>query len=112
MKKYDVKITPYALEQMAEIRDYITYQLQNPDAARNLIKNIQSEVMKLSHMPDRFRPIDEEPWGCRGIRKLIIKNFYAYYWIEETSSTVHIIAVTYAMRDQKNVLEEMESPPI
>ena len=34
MKNYEVKITPYALEQMAEIRDYIVYQLQNPDAAR------------------------------------------------------------------------------
>ncbi|MCD8221097.1 MAG: type II toxin-antitoxin system RelE/ParE family toxin [Clostridiales bacterium] len=108
MKNYEVKITPYALEQMAEIRDYIVYQLQNPDAARNLIETIQAEVMKLNQMPDRFRPVDEEPWGNRGVRKLLIKNFYAYYWIEEEAAVVHVTAVTYAMRNQKNVLKEMD----
>lgn len=108
MKTYEVRITPYALEQMTEIRDYITNQLLNPDAARNLIREIRMEVMKLGQMPERFRPIDEEPWGERGIRKLVVKNFYAYYWIEEEAAVVHVIAVTYAMRNQKNVLKEMD----
>ena len=55
MKNYEVKITPYALEQMAEIRDYIVYQFQNPDAARNLIEAIQTEVLKLNQMPSMSR---------------------------------------------------------
>ncbi|MCD7822959.1 MAG: type II toxin-antitoxin system RelE/ParE family toxin [Oscillospiraceae bacterium] len=107
MKTYKVRLSPLALEQMAEICDYILHQLQNPDAARNLIKRIRADVMKLDQMPERFQLVDEEPWRSRGIRKLIVKNFYAYYWIDEESVIVYITAVTYAKRDQKSVLERM-----
>ncbi len=109
MKTYEVKLSPLALEQMAEIRDYILYQLQNPDAARNLIKKIRADVMKLGQMPERFQLVDEEPWRSRGVRKLIVKNFFAYYWIDEESTTVFVTAVTYARRDQMGVLESMDA---
>ncbi|MCD7793022.1 MAG: type II toxin-antitoxin system RelE/ParE family toxin [Oscillospiraceae bacterium] len=109
MKTYEVRLTPYALTQMAEIRDYIIYHLQNSEAARNLIGEIREELMKLNQMPKRFKLVDEEPWGKRGIRKLAVKNFYAYYWVEENAAMVHVIAVTYAMRNQVNVLREIDS---
>ncbi len=109
MKTYEVKLSPLALEQMAEIRDYILYQLQNPDAARNLIKKIRADVTKLDQMPERFQLVDEEPWRSRGIRKLIVRNFYAYYWVDEKSAVVYVTAVTYARRDQIGVLERMDS---
>lgn len=65
--------------------------------------------MKLGQMPERFQLIDEDPWRSRGVRKLIVKNFYAYYWIDEEATTVYVTAVTYAKRDQKGVLEMMGS---
>ncbi|MCD8159285.1 MAG: type II toxin-antitoxin system RelE/ParE family toxin [Clostridiales bacterium] len=92
---------------MSEIRDYIAYQFLNPSAARNLIEEIRAAVLKLNKMPQRYRPIDEKPWGDFGVRKLMVKNFYVYYWIEEETAIVHITAVTYAMRDQINVLTKM-----
>ncbi len=109
MKNYNVRISSLALEQMAEIRDYIIYQLQNPDAARNLIKEIRSDVGNLGQMPERFALVDEEPWRSRGLRKLIIRNFYAYYYVDQESMTVTVTAVTYARRDQKGVLERMDA---
>ncbi|MCD8107623.1 MAG: type II toxin-antitoxin system RelE/ParE family toxin [Oscillospiraceae bacterium] len=109
MKTYKVRLSPLAINQMAEIRDYILYQLQNPDAARNLIKKIRADMMKLDQMPERFQLVDEEPWRSRGIRKLIVRNFYAYYWVDEDSSVVYVTAVTYARRDQKGVLERMDT---
>lgn len=54
MKEYNVKVTPYAKEQMMEIRDYIAYQILNPDAARNQIIKIRAEIRKLSQFPDNF----------------------------------------------------------
>ncbi|MCD8363759.1 MAG: type II toxin-antitoxin system RelE/ParE family toxin [Lachnospiraceae bacterium] len=107
MKQYKIKITPYANEQLKEIRDYIAKQLLNPGAARNTILAIRKEVGSLNKRPDRLRPVDEEPWGSRGVRKIVVKNYCAYYWIDEAFLTVHVIAVVYAKRDQANVLKQI-----
>ncbi len=109
MKRYKIKITPYAREQMKEIRDYIANQLLNPDAARNTIIAIRKEVNSLSTMPERLRTVDEEPWRSLGIRKISVKNYYVYYWIEEEAQIVHVTAVAYAMRDQTKVLKQVRN---
>lgn len=108
MKSYAVKITSYAQKQMAEIRDYIAFRLCSPDSAANLLREMYKATTSLSQMPERFGKIEEEPWRERGIRKLSVKNFFVYYWIDEESSVVYVTAVTYAMRDQINVLYNMD----
>lgn len=104
MKKYNVKVTPYAKEQMMEIREYIAYQLLNPDAARNQIIKIRAEIRKLSQFPERIRTIDEQPWGSQGVRKIVVSNFYVYFWIDEDNDEVHVTAIVYSKRDQGKVL--------
>lgn len=108
MKEYNVKVTPYAKEQMMEIRDYIAYQILNPDAARNQIIKIRAEIRKLSQFPDRIRTIDEQPWGSQGVRKIVVNNFYVYFWIDEDNAEVHVTAVAYSKRDQERVLEKVK----
>lgn len=34
-------------------------------------------------MPQRIKNIDEEPWGSYGFRKIRVKNYYVYFWINE-----------------------------
>ncbi len=63
MEKYTIKITPYAKEQMQEIRDYIAVQLVNPDAARNLLIEMQKRISELVYMPESNKTIEEQPWG-------------------------------------------------
>ncbi len=108
MKEYEIKITPYAYNQMAEIRDYIALELMNPNAALNFIEDIRSATMGLKQMPLRIKTIDEEPWKTRGIRKISVKNFFVYFWVDEVKCIVHIIAVAYAKREQTNVLDNIE----
>ena len=108
MKEYSVKITPYAIEQMTEIRDYIAYQLFDPDAAKNLILKIRKAISELHQLPERIRTIDEQPWGNQGVRKIIVNNFYVYFWIDEEHLEVHVTAAAYAGRDQEKVLKRIE----
>ncbi|MCD7768878.1 MAG: type II toxin-antitoxin system RelE/ParE family toxin [Oscillospiraceae bacterium] len=110
MKEYEVRITPYAREQMAAIRDYIACVLLNPRAAGSLLREMREQVMGLAHMPQRFRTVDEEPWGSRGVRKLSVRNFFIYFWVDEAASAVHIAAVAYGRRDQKTVLDAADMP--
>lgn len=54
-------------------------------------------------MPHRIKCIDEQPWRDLGFRKIRIKNYYVYFWINEKE--VVIIAVAYVRMNQAKQLE-------
>jgi toxin ParE1/3/4 len=52
--------------------------------------------------------VDQEPWHSRGVRKIIVKNFYVYYRIDEPAGAVFVLNVIYARRDQLKALSHMK----
>ena len=106
--EYYVKITKQAKAQLREIRDYIAKELLAPDAAKNMLKLLASEMASLSKMPKRARLIDEEPWRSEGVRVKAVRNYLIYFWIDEENMAVQIIAVIYAKRDQISALLESD----
>ena len=108
MRFYEVVMTPDATDDLTGLRDYIAYTLLAPDTALFYIKAIRKEIEALSTMPERYPLIENEPWHSRGIRKLIVKNFYIYYRVDEAAKRVYILNVIYAKRDQLKVLARMK----
>lgn len=84
--EYEVKVTMQALEQMGAIVHYISYDLMAPEAAENLLNDLKAALMKLSVLPKRHSLIDEEPWRSEGVRKIVVKNFLVYYWVDDESN--------------------------
>ena len=107
-KEYRVKITPYALEQLQEITQYISATLRASDTAQRWLTKMKKEMKSLSYLPARFPLTDEEPWHSQGVHKMIVGNHFAYFWIDETKLTVRIVAVIYARRDQREQLFLLE----
>ncbi len=108
MDLYKIIVTPDAAANLAELRYYIANVLMTPSAALRHIRLIRMEIATLKQLPARIAPVDEEPWHSRGIRFLIVKNFYVYYRIDETAKTVYILNVVYNKRDQLKVLVQMQ----
>ena len=102
--EFQVKITPYALGQLQEIKGYISTSLQVPNTAKRWLANIKKELATLSQLPARFPLAEEEPWHSQGVHKMSVGNHLVYYWIDEDTRTVWIIAVIYGRRDQKEQL--------
>lgn len=100
MKEYEVRVTRQALKQMKEIVHYISNDLMSPDAADNLLDKFRTEILKLSTFPKKHALIEEEPWRTEGIRKIVVKNFLIYYWVDDDNSRVQVTAVIYSRRDQ------------
>lgn len=109
MELYKIIVTPDAAANLAELRYYIANILMAPDAALRHIRLIRTEIATLKQFPARISPVHEEPWHSRGIRFLIVKNFYVYYRIDENARTVFILNVVYSKRDQLKVLAKMDS---
>lgn len=107
MDSYKIIITPDAEEDLVELRNYIADVLLACDTARNYIRTIRKEIGSLSELPARYKPVDDEPWHSRGVRRIIVNNFFVYYRIDEEHKRVYILNVIYARRDQLRVLEQM-----
>lgn len=98
--QYEVKLTPQAVEQIQETVSYISHILLEPETARRWADLLQQEISSLNSMPARFPFIEEKPWHNYGIRKMTVKNFLVYYWIDEEKKAVTVTAVIYGRRDQ------------
>ena len=108
MNEYEVRVTRQALEQMKEIVHYISNDLMAPDAADNLLDKMKAEITKLSSFTKKHALIDEEPWRTEGVRKIVVKNFLIYYWVDDENNRVQVTAVIYSRRDQIRQLSNMD----
>ena len=106
--EYTIRITRQAADHLREIRRYIEKELLAPQAARNTIAAIKTEILSLREMPSRIHLTPEEPWHSFGVRRVRAKNFYIYFWIDEENRKVQIIGVIYIRRDQAKQLIQMD----
>ena len=108
MKQYEVKITEPAQRQLQEIIRYIAGDLQEKRTALWMLDTLEKEILSLSTLPNRVALTEEEPWHSAGIRKLPVKNYLVYFWVNEDQKQVQITAVVFGRRDQRNVLQNMK----
>ena len=97
---YKIIITLEAQSDISKIIHYIAGELKAPQAAVNLNDLFLKSIKDLAVSPERNKVIDEEHWGSEKIRKLIVKNYYVYYNVNDLTRTISIIAVIYAGMDQ------------
>lgn len=107
MDSYEVIMTPDAIEDLTGLRDYISGVLLAPDTALSYIQFLRKKISSLEYMPGSIAPVQDEPWHSMGIRKIIAKNFYIYYRIDEDNKIVYVLNVIYSRRDQLRILEKL-----
>ena len=108
MQTYKIIMTPDATDDITELSRYIAKNLLAPETALSYVRAIRQEIAKLSEMPGIYKPVDDEPWHSRGIRKFLVKNSFVYYRIDEEAGTVYILNIIYSARDQLRALSEMK----
>lgn len=108
MDPFEIIMTDDATADLIELRDYIAEVLLAPKTALSYIRAIRAEISTLSEMPDRIKPVDDEPWHSRGVRKIIARNFYVYYRIDNEFHRVYILNIIYNKRDQLRQLAQMK----
>lgn len=107
MNRYSVMITAQAEEQIREIAYHIAVNLNAPDAAENLIDELYETFDQLGTNPERQFLVDEEPWRSKGVRKILVKHYLVYFWINAENATVQVTGVCYEKRDQIKFLKQI-----
>ena len=106
---WEIEFTDQAKQDLRDILDYITYELQELKVAVNLVRQITKEILSLNQMSMRYRLYDEEPWKNQGLRCFPVKNYLIFNYPDETKSTVYAVRVIYGGRDISRQLSETET---
>ena len=104
MAQYEVCLSKSAENDLAGIVRYISNQLNAPATAVKMVDEIEKAIINLAYMPKRCAPITDERLALKGYRKLQIKNYIAFFTIDESDMTVQIKRILYAARDWRNIL--------
>ena len=104
MKEYEVILETTAILDLYSILDYISEILKQPETARRIFLSIQEKVMTLNLMPARHSVVRDEPYATLGVRMMPVKNYIAFYLIDETQLEVHILRILYKRREWQNLL--------
>ena len=107
MDKYKIKITSQAKDHLRLIQEYIAIELKVPSIAKKMLELLKSKIYSLETMPNRIKCSDEKPWQDLGFRKIRVKNYYIYFWIDDKKKEVHIVAIIYVKMDQGRQLVKL-----
>lgn len=102
---FQIHITKTAERDLINASDYIEFVLYNPSAADNLLDEAESKINALSEFPERSRLVEDPVLKEWGIRFILIKNYMAFYKIDEEAGIVYIVRFLYQQRDWTTILQ-------
>ena len=94
---FEINLTENAIEDIQEMKFYISHNLKNPEAATATIERIMSYIEKLKTFPKMHR-VRRKKSG-KEIRVVPVENFNVLYSVDEVRSTFNILRVLYGRRD-------------
>ena len=97
--KYKLKFSKEAGNDLDGLFEYISLTLYAPQAAKELLAEIEKRVRNLTNHPFMCPLCMESPMRELGYRKLIIKNYVVVYGISEQEKVVNIVRIFYGRQD-------------
>ena len=102
---YKLEYLPVARHDMVEIVKYISHVLYNPSAAEKLAEEMIQAAERLTELPYIYpvhrtiKPLKQE------YRKLIIKNYILFYYVDEKEKKVVVARAVYSRRDYEKLFD-------
>ncbi len=101
-KHYELKILPLFEDDLNEIVDYITYQLQNPLAAERLVNDVEDAILERLNCAEAFAPYLSNRDREFPYYPIQVKNFTIFYVVYE--NTMEVRRILYSRRNIKKLL--------
>lgn len=95
MNKYVVKLYARAYRDLDGIYTYIAENLSEPDAALNVIDELEKAIFSLEQFPERGSIRRIGAYANGDYRQLFVKNYVIVYRVLKEKKEVHIVIVRY-----------------
>ncbi len=103
---YNIHITATAERDIMKAADYIEFTLKNPPAADNLLDEAEVQINSLSELPEKFRLVDDPILASWKIRFVVVKNYLAFYTIDNETKTVIIVRFLHETSNWNAILRQ------
>jgi len=104
METYRVDLSDSAEQDIRDIIRYISKELSVPKTAEAMLSTIEKSLDTLSTSPEIHPFVQDETLALSGFRKLIIKNYIAFYTVDDNNHIVNVIRVLYSRRDWQHII--------
>ena len=104
-ERYNYVLTESAEADVDEAFDYIANELVNPDAASAFADELEEKLEEICKAPKTGRPVHNPYLKRDDVRRVLVKNYIAYYLIDEEEENIVVLRVVYSRRGQDKVLK-------
>ena len=104
MDVYKVSLTKPAESDLRDIARYISAQLNAPTTALGMIQTIKEAVARLQCTALAHPLVRDDRLAALGYRPLIMKNYIAFYIVNEKEKSVCVDRILYGRRDWQSIL--------
>ena len=104
-ERYSYVLTEIAETDVEEILDYIAYELSNPQAASDFADALDEKLEEICLTPKAGRPVHNPYLKRDDVRRVLVKNYIAYYLIDRKAEKIVVLRIVYNGRDQDNLLD-------
>ena len=101
---YKVIIQDSAIQDLDEIAFYIAKNLQEPQTALKVVRDIRDVIDGLKTMPERYKLVDDEFRAVRGIRVAQSRKYLIFYTVNKAADMVHVLNIKYGKREWMELL--------
>ena len=102
MTRYKINYLPIFEKDLEEVLDYITFDLQNPSAAKQLLKETEGAILERLSAPLAFEPYYSKKERKNPYYRIRIKNYVAYYVVIE--DVMELRRFVYSRRNIENIV--------
>ena len=95
-------VSQAARRDLIGIRDYVSIELDNPDAAQHILKLLRTSIESLRDMPERGMPLDAVLSVHTDYRLLVCENYRIFYLCE--GDQVEVVRVLHTLQDYMRAL--------
>lgn len=103
-EKYKVVFTNDSIDEMEQIYNYISHNLNSLIAAKKLMKDIYNSIRNLKYMPRMYKIVKKYPELELEYREKVIHKYKILFSIIEKKKSVYIMHIYYCGRNNLNTI--------
>ena len=96
-KRYKLRFLPLFEEDLGEIVDYLSLQLQNPAAAENLVDEVQAAIRARLNDAEAFEPYRSARERQHPYYRIYVKNYTVFYVVID--DVMEVRRILYSKRN-------------